>query len=305
MKKTLVAITLCLFAALAAAQTTGRLTGVVKSKDGKPLAGAVVKIASKSSSKISFTVKTDKKGTYSQIGLAVGTYIVEAGMEGYLPQSAEWKVGLGEATELDFDLAEIPKMAAAPAETAGSKDYKQARELFDAGKYEEAVAALDKAIAAEPTNAIYLVKLGLVYEKLDKTGDSEAAFAKAVAADPSSFPGWFSLGRARTAQKNYAGAIEAFEHATQVNPNEPEALYSLGSAYFNSSKIPEAVVAFEKAVQLKPDHTLALYWLGTGYVNLGKIPEAKAVFEKFLQIAPPTDPNVPQAKLMLDALAKM
>ncbi|MEW6368250.1 MAG: tetratricopeptide repeat protein [Acidobacteriota bacterium] len=292
-----------MIAGLAYAQTTGRLTGVIKAKGGSPLQGAEVKITSKDSSKIHFTVKTDKNGVYSQIGLKPGDYIIEVALDGYLPQSAEWHVGLSTVT-LDFELPEIPKMSVATA-GPGAADFKKAQELFDAGTYEEAVGTLDRALAAEPSNPVYLAKLGFCYQRLAKPADSEAAFAKMVQADPSSFAGWFNLGVARMAQKNYAGAGEAFEQATKINPGDAEAFFNLGASRFNDFKIPEAVAAFERATQIKPDHALAHYHLANGYVNLGKIPEAKAEFEKFLQLAPPNDPLVPQAKAILDALQKM
>lgn len=304
MRKTLVTAIMCLFAFIAIADTTGRLTGTVTSKGKGPLSGANVKISAKGSSKITFNVKTDKKGLYSQIGLAVGTYVVEASMEGYLPQSAEWKVGLGGATVLDLELIEIPKLAAVK-ESPGTKDAEQGAALFEEGKHEEAVAAFTRALEAEPDNPAYLTRLGLALEKLNRLAEAEAAFAKVTQAEPSSFAGWFNLGHVSMDLKKYPAAITAFEQAAKVDPNEPETFFNLGSANFNNARIPEAVAAWEKAIQLKPDHAAALYWLGTGYVNLGKIPEAKATFEKFLQNAPATDPNVPQAKLMLDALSKM
>ena len=303
MKKACRTLAVLMVAGLAYAQTTGRLTGVVKAKGGSPLQDAVVKITSKDSSKVFFTVKTDKNGLYSQIGLKPGDYIIEVALDGYLPQSAQWHVGLTAVT-LDFELPEVPKMSVATA-GPGANDFKQAQELFDGGKYEEAVGVLDRALAVEPANPIYLAKVGFCYQKLAKPADSEAAFAKMVQADPASFAGWFNLGVARMAQKNYAGAGEAFEQATKVNSGDAEAFYNLGASRFNEFKIAEAVAAFERATQIKPDHALAHYQLANGYVNLGKIPEAKAEFEKFLQLAPPTDPMVPQAKAILDALQKM
>lgn len=293
-----------LLATFAAAQTTGRLTGTIKAKEGGVLEGATVKISAKDSARIAFTVKTDKKGMYSQIGLTPGVYVIDVAMEGYMPASAEWKVTLGSPTVLDFDMVTMPKMAVAK-ESPGAKDYKQAVEFYDSGKYEDCIAAVNRAIAAEPESAIFLTRLGLALDKLGKTAEAEAQFLKAVQIDANSYVAWFSIGQARMTQRNYTGAAEAYERATNLNATDPEAFFNLGSARFNDSKIAEAVTAFEKAVQIKPDHLQALYWMATSYVNLGKIPEAKAAYEKFLTIAPATDPNVPQVKMMLDALAKM
>ncbi len=305
MRKSLCIIVSLLFAVAVFAQTTGRLTGVVKAKGGAPIAGASVTITSKDNSKISFAIKSDNKGIYSQIGLTPGSYVVEVSMAGYMPSSAEWKVKLGEATVLDFELIEMPKAVSAVKEGPGIADYKQAAQLFDAGKFQEALDPLNRALTADPKNPVFLGKLGIIDEKLGKMADAEAAFARVVEVDPSSFAGWFNLGHIRFGLKNYAGAAEALEQATKINSNEAEAFYNLGSARFNESKIPEAVAAFERAIHIKPDHALAHYWLGNGYVNVGKMSEAKIEFQKFIELASPSDPLVPQAKAMLDALAKM
>lgn len=291
---------------LCIAQTTGRLTGTIRAKaDKRPLPDATIKISSKDSAKVAFTVKTDKKGVYSQIGLTPGSYVIEVSLDGFLPESAEWKVKLAEVTSLDFEMTEIPKAAAAPKEGPGAADFRQASQLYDSGKYSEAADTLARALAAEPNHPVYLLKLGLAYVKLGKPSEAEAAFGKVVQADGSSFSGWFNLGQVRMDQKNYVGAEEAFDHATKLEGNEAEAFFDLGAARINQSKQAEAVPALERALQIKPDHLLALYWLGTAYLGLGKNADAKAAFEKFLLVAPANDPNVPQVKQFVELLKKM
>lgn len=158
----------------------------------------------------------------------------------------------GKAVELDPELA--------PAHAA------QARLLIARERFEEALAAADKALAIDPD----MIDVQRVrYDSLRRLGREEEAkevFAVLAAADPEGLA---------------------------------ESLYERGKAAFESGDSTAALTALEQAVQADPDHARAHYMLGLAYANSGDNAKAKQHLQTFLQLAP-NDPEASTAKQMIE-----
>ncbi len=63
--------------AAAAKQTTGQISGTVKTADGQPLAGQKVQLRDSSNGRVFAITTTDNAGRYSFNGLPQGNYLVE------------------------------------------------------------------------------------------------------------------------------------------------------------------------------------------------------------------------------------
>ena len=97
------------FAALAFAVSafaqTGGLTGKCTGEDGKPLVGYTIQVE-RQEMKWSSHTKTNKKGEYVYIGLAPGNYkITLLDPSGKQVFNVTQRVGMGDPTEVDFDMA--------------------------------------------------------------------------------------------------------------------------------------------------------------------------------------------------------
>jgi tetratricopeptide (TPR) repeat protein len=74
--------------------------------------------------------------------------------------------------------ADVPPLAAAPEakptpnQMKAAAHYKRARELYQLGRYREAIAQLEAALKLDPSGAELLYNLGLIHEKL---GDADEA----------------------------------------------------------------------------------------------------------------------------------
>lgn len=80
-------------------------------------------------------------------------------------------------------------ISAGTAFAAGDDDpapgpLKEAQTLIDAYKYKDALPILEKAVAAEPTNADAWNLLGYASRKIGRTKESFAHYAKALQIDP-------------------------------------------------------------------------------------------------------------------------
>ncbi len=92
------------FAASVAAQTTGAIRGDVRDQDGGALPGVTITATSETRG-TSRTTVTGENGRYSLSGLPVGSYRVEAMLEGFSPQAVPGiRVRIGATASLDFSL---------------------------------------------------------------------------------------------------------------------------------------------------------------------------------------------------------
>ena len=95
-----------------------------------------------------------------------------------------------------------------------------ARRAADAGRYDEARQAYQRAIAASPESGFLYRDLGTVERK---RGDSRAAleaFRKAVAMDPGDARSLVQLGELLEAQGDVDAAVQAYTRAAAVEPGE-------------------------------------------------------------------------------------
>ncbi|HXE72961.1 MAG TPA: tetratricopeptide repeat protein, partial [Candidatus Nitrosotenuis sp.] len=80
---------------------------------------------------------------------------------------------------LVFWLALLPALAA-----SGQKDFERGTRAFGAQKYQEAAHYFQKAIKAEPQNALFYLWLGITQYRLGDYSASQAALQKAVELEP-------------------------------------------------------------------------------------------------------------------------
>lgn len=137
-----------------------------------------------------------------------------------------------------------------------------------AGKYDQAVDALQKAAALKPTPAIYQ-QLGTDLARQGKMADAGAACDKAASLDPANKDAgelcYRNIGIILTNSGKMNDAIAPLQKATQLNPNDADAWYLLGNALVagidtrkeGSKQIyvvpPGTEEAYKKYLQLQPN----------------------------------------------------
>lgn len=286
MKKWITAVVMMVLAAgLLAAQYQGKVEVRVVDESGKPLEKAEVSLVSQKSAAIRYDHDTDKDGRFIQVGLMPGNYMINVKKAGFAPVSKEIRVSI--AGEEKYEVV-LKTAEAAELKTLSAADrlFLKGNGLYAAGKYAEAAAAYEEAVAANPSNWAYFLNLGLAYKKMDRLADAERAFRKAVELNAESFSANKELGEAlaRLGRPDEAGPY--YEKAATLNPEDPDIHYNLG-LLLNSGGNPERAFAeFAKAAELRPDFAEAYYEMGTILIGQNKVPEAVASLEKFLKLAP-------------------
>lgn len=273
----------------------GTVKGVIKDKKGNLLEGVKVTVVSIQYSAVRYTLKTNAKGEYIQIGLQPDYYQIKAEKDGFLPAFTEKYVGIMEVVEVVLELEEGKYFI---GESPGDKDFKRGNELFKAGKFEEATEAYKAAIGKEPGEPVYHGNLGSSYLKLGKSDEALDAFKKMLELQPESYSANKNIGEILGARKMYQEALPYFQKASELSTTDPDASYNLGACLVNLQDLEKAAAAFARAKELKPDLAPAYYQLGMICVNQNKKPEAIQNLEKFIELAP-DDANAPVARQIL------
>ena len=137
------------------------------------------------------------------------------------------------------------------------------------GKGEDAIAKINKTIAADPTNSNLYAVRGSLYDTQKKTDLAVADYRKAVELDPKNFDAQYNLG-----VYNYNKAAEAYTKASKMDLKSYQvsgrSLEANGKKYFES-----AIPYFEKALEMQPTDRNTLTSLKKIYFRLGRTADSE------------------------------
>jgi len=154
-------------------------------------------------------------------------------------------------------------------------------EVFETqGKYQEAAAEYQKAIAKNPTaiNLHYRLGRALILQSSSNPVTLEEArkqFVAELALNPSDAAAEYQVGQILTLQQKPVEAAPHFDRAISLRPDFPEALIAAGKLRSAGKHYDEAARLFERAVKLQPRSEGAHYNLMLAYRNAGRTAEAE------------------------------
>jgi tetratricopeptide (TPR) repeat protein len=135
--------------------------------------------------------------------------------------------------------------------------------LYDAGKYDEAMARYQQVLAAEPANATALGELALTYNALDHNAEAAAICEKLVKANPSGSEAvYVTYGNSLDGLRKPKDAVRAYEQGLKYFPGSYSLSYNLGVAQARSGQVPASIGSFQQAVTLNPNHASSHLSLG-------------------------------------------
>ena len=178
--------------------------------------------------------------------------------------------------------------------------------LINAKDYEGAIAVYNQIMAAEPTNAMASLRLGMAYGATGNTEAAEAAYLVAAenGQEKNAFKQLSNLFVKKAAAvlktKNYAEAIELALKSNEYLENAT-AMKVAGTAASALQKNEEAIQYLEKYLELSPnakDAAQMKYTIAATAQVLGDKEKAKTYYQQIL-----SDPKFgPTAKQMLESL---
>lgn len=158
--------------------------------------------------------------------------------------------------------------------------------LIRAGRYEEAIRNLEKAIAIQPKYAYAQYSLGLALYHQGNIEKATRRFLKTLELDPSFFRAHYNLGLIYYRQGRHTEAVRHYRSALRLENNYADTHNNLGLILHEQGRYAEAAEHYLKATEIAPDHAIAFYNLGNLMLRIGKIDAAIHHFTTALRLHP-------------------
>ena len=307
----LASVVVFLFALPAAAQ--GMIQGTVVDAQGMPVDGAKITIEQTEGVTRKFETKTDKKGSFIQIGLQSAPYKVTAEKDKLGTAVANTRVSQRGPANVKLVIGggagNDPALAAKTAELR--KAFDDGVALSRAGKYDESIEAFNRALAVNDKCQDCLYNIGYAYAQKKEYDKAEENYKKAILVKPDYAEAYNGLANVYNSQRKFDEAAAASAKANELTSAQPggltggnaDSLYNQGVILWNSGKIADAKKQFEAAIAANANHAESHYQLAMALVNEGKLAEAATEFNTYLKLSP-DGPNSATAKALVAQLPK-
>jgi tetratricopeptide (TPR) repeat protein len=165
--------------------------------------------------------------------------------------------------------------------------YKQGLAYKNEGKADQAIEALEHAVAANPKHYMAWASLGNLYKTARKDiPRAVSAYEHAVEGIKKDKVVWTNLGMAYFRNNQIDQALKALITASNLDPNDPEVRFNLGTVRRQKHDYAGAVTDLEVAVKLKPDDAQYQNNLGVAYRFAKRDADAIKAFQKAIELAP-------------------
>jgi tetratricopeptide (TPR) repeat protein len=319
---------------------SGKIHGQVTDPAGAPVQNGSILLYSGGVSPDAspkYTLPVEQDGSYKGDNVAAGTYTLvyrapNTPKNQVVDQIDNVKVTAGQDTLQNDDMSRpeylaklTPDQRKALEETkkknAGilkenaqiknlNADLAKAREDDKNKNYADAIALMQKDVAAKPDAAVLWVELGLAQAGNKQCPDAETSLKKGIDMDAASKkpdPGLEGaandkLGECYAADGKIPEAQAAYDAAAKVNPQNAAMYYGNETIMMDraSSTVPAAAeavpAAADKAIAANPNNPIPYYLKGKSLITkatvdqkTGKInapPGCQEAYEKYLQLAP-------------------
>jgi len=166
------------------------------------------------------------------------------------------------------------------------------RDAFVARRFEEALSPTLKLVEALPGQPMYLERLALTYQALDRSGDEARTWEEFVDASATPVDGCPMLAEAYRRLGDEPAALERYERCLSFDPKNVDMLLHLGQAYLRAGRRRDARRVLEQGLGYAPQYSD--YYLVLGVLDFAEDQTARARgrFERFVELAPQRQPEV-------------
>jgi tetratricopeptide (TPR) repeat protein len=291
----------------------GRLGGTVVDPEGKPMAGLKVTLTFAENKGLVFETTTGKKGDWAFLGLGTGNWFLGVTGPGFEPFEKMVNVSqLAVNPKIQVVLKKAEKASGVLSDEKSVEFLESGNQLYKDGNYDEAIAAYQKFLEANP--GLYQIQVSIadcyrekgeydkamgIYNEVITQSASDLTLGREMAAK--SLAG---IGNCYLKQGKLEEAQGFFQKSIETSPKDEILAYNVGEIFFSNQKLDEAIRYFEMAIQIKSTWPKPYYRLGLVYLNKGDFPKAIENLNKFVELDP-QNPEVPNVKNTIAAIEKM
>jgi len=158
--------------------------------------------------------------------------------------------------------------------------------LLDHDREQEALAELERAVAADPGSAELLADISALQLRQGNQEVALAALQKAAELDPTSVENHMLLAGLYASLNQTDRAIAEYQEVVKLNPDHQKAVLNLASLYGVQGEYTKAYELLEGYIRRHPDNILATYYLGRMALELKKYSEAEQSYLSVLSQRP-------------------
>jgi tetratricopeptide (TPR) repeat protein len=163
------------------------------------------------------------------------------------------------ALAVDGSLADVRRRVDVMALRSQQEALGEARQAAEAGLYDEAAQAYERAIARSPESAFLYRELAGVERRRGAAAAALKHLRRATTLEPSDARAWLQIGEVLEEQGNFAGAVEAYSRAEAVDPSEDTAArIARARSGAELAALPEAYRAISSTPQVTRGEVAAL-----------------------------------------------
>jgi tetratricopeptide (TPR) repeat protein len=283
----------------------GRIEGRVTDPDGKPVAGATVKIRLPDSPDQGPDLKTDAKGRWAYLGLRGGDWKITIEAPGYMSGETIYAVSEFERRNpVNYTMKPVPKVeAAAPSVPPEiTEAVKAGNEALEQKRWADARTAFEKVLPAAPDNVGLLMALARSYSGEGNTEKAVEMLKRVTEKDSANWGAWMLMANMLLEKGKLEEGRAALDHVPQQSVNDPNVFINVGVLFMNQKKSDEAETYFTKAVEVAPGQFDGYYYRGLARVSLKKNEAAREDLQKVVELAPKDSTEAKEALQLLEAL---
>lgn len=167
------------------------------------------------------------------------------------------------------------------------------------GRFDEALASMDKLIAHHPDDVVLQYERGMMLIDAGKIDQAETAMRKVVAAKPDFYDAQRVLGRiiidrAGTDRTKVDEALQHLQMAWKLNPDDLATGMAVSQILINTDRAAEAERVLASMLERAPDQRALNYNYAMVLTKLGRGNESKPYLERAVEVDPTYLPAVQQ-----------
>jgi tetratricopeptide (TPR) repeat protein len=201
--------------------------------------------------------------------------------------SAHNDVGLLRAERQDFRGA-VEQFAAAARWNPQLEgiDFNWGLAAYKAEQFKDAIAPLERELAARPANVQAKQLLGMSYFVTENYARASALLSEVVSLHPENVGLNYTLALSLIKQGKTVEANRRIQQMIATSGNSPQLHIVLGQAYYEQGETAKSLAELRAALSLDPRTPLAHYYTGLIQLKDGKLDDAAREFENELTLNP-------------------
>jgi len=221
--------------------------------------------------------------------------VAQAGLERF-PESAELHFCLGNIflAEKQWEpaVANFRRvLSLAPDHTLACVNLSVA--LQELGRHDEALEAIDHALAIAPAEADWHLKRGYILQMQSRFESAGDAYGSAIALQPDLAKAYANLGSVLEQGGQLDAAVANYRKAVEFAPQDPDLLFNLAAGLQAQRQFDEAQTFYQRVLRLAPEHAKALINSASTLVAQGRQDDALAFYDTVFERLP----DMPQARM--------